>query len=359
MKKLFLSLIITLSFLLLLGTGEARAQSIVGPLVKSGESITFTDTVDGDVFLFGGSVNVVDAVINGDLIIIGGQVEVSGTVADDLRIIAGQAKVNALVQDNLSVVGGQVNLSKDSLINSSALIMSGNTRLNSQVLENVIIYSDSSSINSQANIGGNLEITYGSDPVISKEAIISGELTKQYSENLNFKSGSHKTFKKSKAVKKITTFVVFQQLATLALEVFVGWLLIALLPKLAKKLVETGLSQPGASIGWGLLVMLLAPTVGILLTITLIGIPLGVLTFILYGLSLYLARLIAAISIGHQLLKDKNLKKPYHSFLLGAVILFILKLIPAIGWLAYFIIILYGLGALTLVERKVLSKQKK
>lgn len=159
--------------------------------------------------------------------------------------------------------------------------------------------------------------------------------------------------------KTITGLILLEKLASLTIEILVGWLLILLLPQLIRQLLSLGLKQPGAAIGWGLLFLTVIPLLACLFIISLIGIPLGVVTILIYAISLSLAKLLAGLSLGSRLLKDVKLQKPYLSLVLGLVIMVILQLIPIFGWLAYFILILFGLGLLTLQEKTLLTRLKK
>ncbi len=82
MKKLLLVTFLALVFFLyptnsLLANTPPLLETLTGPIIKSGDTVTLTGQIDGDVYLVGGKV-FVDAEINGDLIILAGQVEVNG-----------------------------------------------------------------------------------------------------------------------------------------------------------------------------------------------------------------------------------------------------------------------------------------
>jgi len=351
-------------------------QIIQGPLFKAGKSIYLQGEVDGDVFLVGGEV-IVDATISGDLIVVAGQVNIKGNILDDLRLAAGQIDVNAHIEGDVSLAGGQVTLEPGTTINNhlaiaaglieyngqvskNAWLNSGRIRFNGQAEKDVFINAGTIDVYSDTVINGNLKITYGEKPIISNRAVISGDLIEEKSLPLEGRpSSKNLQLEKSPAVKKITAFFVLQKLMSLTINVLIGWLLITLLPGLAKKLVQISHRQSGSAIGWGFLTLLITPIIGLVFTISLIGIPLGVLTFLYYGFSLYLAQLIAALIIGSHLLKDIKFKKPYKNLALGAIVLALLKLVPILGWITYFILTLFGLGTLTLQEKSVLAKLRK
>ncbi len=382
MKKIISLLLIILSLISLLSLKPASAQEkssqrhlvlqsdevIKGPLFKAADSIYLQGQVDGDVFLLAGEV-VVDAIINGDLIILAGQADIQGEILNDVRIVAGQTDLDAQVGGNASLAGGQVTLKPNSIINNSLVIAAGlidytgqalnnawfnaaRIRFNGQVAKDVFINAGAVDIYSDTAINGNLKITYGEKPVISNRALISGDLIEE-------KTLPVESQPESSAVKKITAFMVIQYLVGLAVNVLIGWLLITILPGLAQKLVKISRQQSGSAISWGFLTLFLTPIIGFIFIISLIGIPLGVLTFLYYSFSLYLAQLITGLIIGNHLLKDDQFKKPHSSLLLGMVILSLLKIIPFLGWITYFILILFGLGTLTLQEKSVWAKLRK
>ena len=390
MKKIISLILISLLLIILISFQPALAQEkspqrrlviqadevIKGPLFKAADSIYLQSQVDGDVFLFAGEA-VVDATISGDLIIVAGQADVKGEISNDVRIVAGQTNFDAQVGGNVSLAGAQVTLKPNSIINNSLVIAAGlidytgkalnnawfnaaRIRFNGQAAKDVFINAGAVDIYSDTVINGNLKITYGEKPVISNRALISGDLIEEKTLPAEGRP-SFKDFKPQpfSSVKKITAFMVIQKLVGLTVNVLIGWLLITLLPGLAQKLVKISRRQSGSAIGWGFLTLLLTPIIGLIFTISLIGTPLGVLTFLYYALSLYLAQLVSGLIIGNHLLKDNKFKKPCQGLLLGIVILSILKLIPFLGWIAYFILILFGLGTLTLQEKSVLAKLRK
>jgi hypothetical protein len=106
--------------------------------------------------------------------------------------------------------------------------------------------------------------------------------------------------------------------------------------------------------GVGFLVTIAAIPGVILLLITVVGIPLaGLVLFMLliYG---YLAKVVVGYALGRWMSAKFNWKMtPYTEFALGLLIIYIIKLIPVVGFLAGLIVFWIGLGALTL---KVFSK---
>jgi len=340
-------------------TGFTFDQSAFGPTVKIDKTIYLDGQIDGDVFLFANEVTV-NATISGDLIVFAGQADIQGSIRDDLRVVAGQLNLNAAIGDDVSLAAGQIDISEDTKINNSFIAAAGRVRFDGQAAKDVTIFAGSVDIFPHTTIAGNLNLELGQPPVISSQAQISGQINQTLKPELaqntrlkKFITHLQPTFK------TITGLILLEKLASLTIEVLIGWLLIVLLPQLAKKLVSIGLNQSGAAIGWGLLFLTVIPLLACLFIITLIGIPLGVVTILIYLISLYLAKLLAGLSLGSRLLKDVKFQKPYLSLALGLAIMVILQLIPVFGWLAYFILILFGLGLLVLQEKTLLTRLKK
>lgn len=368
-KKLLTLTLLTLSVFFLVGfKAQTQADEIVpGPLVKFGQTVYLKGQVDGDVFLFGGEV-IVDATVSGDLIVIAGQADIKGKIRDDLRVIAGQLDLQAQVGDDASLLAGQLEINPDSTIGNSLLaaggmivfngqigdkvwLTAGRVRFNGQADDDVSIKAGSIDIYPDTIINADLDLTYGQPPAINQKAQILGRISRHPKP-----PAPHYYLP---LVKKITALFIIEKITQLVIEILIGWLLIGLLSKPIKPLVNLCLKQPGDAIGWGFLSLTLIPVLAILFIISLIGIPLGIVTFMIYGFSLFAAHLLVSLILGSRLLNDAAFKKPYLSFALGLVIITLLKLIPVIGWLAYFIFILLGLGTLTLQTKTLILGLKR
>lgn len=357
MEKLILSwLLITLGFIVTFK--PVHAETIKGPIFKAEEVINFNDTVDGDVFLLSGDVTV-NATISGDLIVLAGQADINGTIDGDLRVAAGQIDLGATVNDDVTLAAGQIKTTPTTQIKNTLTAAGGAINLNGQVGDNAWLTGGQINILSNAQLGNDLKIFHQQDPVIDPQATIFGDLITKQIDPQETESGKNFNFSQNKMVKKVTAFVAVQKLVALSIEILIGALLIVLMPKLSKLLIKLNQLKPPQNIGWGFLTLITVPVASILLFISLIGIPLAVFALMLYGFAIYLARVLAGLSLGNNLLKDKQFKKPYHSLALGLVVLSLLKLVPLVGWLAYFFFILNGLGTLVMHANASFKKARK
>lgn len=98
------------------------------------------------------------------------------------------------------------------------------------------------------------------------------------------------------------------------------------------------------------------PLVSLLLMITVIGIPMGVILLIVYGLALYLARIITAVLMGNMILRrigQVTFWTELLQVLIGLLIIEILSLLPVINILTGVVVVVIGLGAMTLSTRRI------
>jgi hypothetical protein len=90
--------------------------------------------------------------------------------------------------------------------------------------------------------------------------------------------------------------------------------------------------------------------------ITVIGIPLGLISFVIYGLLIYLSKIPAALWIGEKILKNEE--KPYLPMVLGILILLLVGFIPYLGKFVSFVAIFFGIGSYLLNVKEAIQKPK-
>jgi hypothetical protein len=102
------------------------------------------------------------------------------------------------------------------------------------------------------------------------------------------------------------------------------------------------------SIGIGFVGVCIAPAAVVILLITVVGIPISIM--LLFGLTIffYTAKIYVSIAVGRMAMKllgkGKEIKIGW-ALLLGLVILTILFSVPFVGWVAYFGVVFWGIGA--------------
>jgi hypothetical protein len=101
-------------------------------------------------------------------------------------------------------------------------------------------------------------------------------------------------------------------------------------------------------LGWGALVGIVGPILGVLVLVTIVGIPLGLGVLAALGVLSPLGYVVASLSLGRTMVKGTSTGSRIGAFFAGFGILRAAALIPGIGFLVWFVACLYGLGALTI-----------
>ena len=341
----------------------AKDQIIEGNLYAAGVSITVDGTVTGDVICVGQTVNI-NGIVEGDVICAGQSVNIDGAVNGSVRAAGNSININGQVARNAMVFGAAVNLGHDASVDWDMLIGAATGEIRGKVgrdlhggVANATIAgeigkdvrlkidnqkSDKSGliIMDEAIIGGNIIYTDKAEAFIASGAAIAGEITHNLPQ-----------VKKE----KIITAWAWGRLYSIFSALVIGLVLVSLWSKEIKKLTDNMLDKASASIGWGVVVMFLAPIISILLMITFIGIPLAFLLMGVWLIALFISKILVGILIGRYLLKkfwDKKKDSLLLSMIIGIVIAWIIFSLPIIGWLFCLAAMWWGLGGIWIYFRK-------
>ena len=328
----------------------------------AGDSVTLSGIVNGDAYLAGGNV-IVEGTINGDLLVAGGIVEIRGKVSNDVRAAGGQIVISAQIGKNLTVAGGTVNLTDSAKIGGS--IAAGTGRL-----------SVFSPIGKGANIGGGqvtLGNTIGGDVrvgvgqlTLTPNSKISGDLTYWSETGAQIQTGAQilgQTIHnlppaKASEVKPARILGIFTG-PSLAMKIIgflwavvIGLLLLKFFPVYTQRTIGVITKKPWASLGMGLLVMILTPIIFLILLITVLGIPIAFVLLVTFLVIAYLAKIFVSILVGQKILRKFGSKAGSNwALLLGLVVYGIVTLIPILGSIVSLLVVLFGLGAVSLEEK--------
>jgi hypothetical protein len=138
-----------------------------------------------------------------------------------------------------------------------------------------------------------------------------------------------------------------------------GLLLLALVPA-AANLVETRVrDQPIPAFAIGLAALIAAVILGVILLVTVVGIPIAVLGWLFVIAGVMLAGLVVSLALGRLIAGRTGIgDNRYLLFVIGFVILNVLYLIPILGGLIKFIVVCLGFGAILMVAMDAFSGRR-
>jgi cytoskeletal protein CcmA (bactofilin family) len=309
-----------------------------------------------DLFVVSGESNF-DGIVKGDLFIIGGKVNISGKVLGDLRVIGGEVTVNGELENDLVVIGGKVEISQTANIKGQSLFVGGETNLNAKTDNPVKIISAKTFLNNQTN--SDLEVTT-QDLIFGSSAKINKGLTYYAPKAATEQAGSVITgtvnFNPITPVQDINfvkraiiNFVSFWLILKFVTTLLIAFILAYIFRIFTKNVVDISLDSFGKSLLLGLLAVFVTPIIIILLLVSLVASPIGVLILII---TIALAIIIPAVSgiMAGALIRKFITKKDvyiidFSTVAIGVVALTFISFVPYLGDITKMILNLVAIGA--------------
>lgn len=362
------------NWLVLLASLLLYTTPLYGLVVKSGDNIEIKvdEVIDDDLVAFGQNVSI-KGEVNGDIYAFGQEVEVTGDVAGtifcgastvdiDAQINgsiwagAGKVRIAGNVYNNVLIFGGTLDVEENTRVGNDLIVYGGKAKIAGEVdgvikggmgtfvmsgkSASVNINADKITIKSGALISGDLVIESGQEPTIEEDAEILGEI--------RLKSIGDVDEEVAFAIAPIIVFliIVFKVIVFIA-KIIVGIVLIVLSKKYVRRIMDTMVTKPWHCLGWGFVGLIVIPVAVIILLSILFGYPFAVFGAYVYTIIFYLASIFAGLVIGEKvirLFKKEGDVSLYLSFIVGMIVLFVLGLIPILGFIVKIIVLLFGSG---------------
>ncbi len=362
-KRIIISIVLTMLILLLLTPGGALAASVV-----TGDALTIGvgEVVEDDVYLFGDVVTInglvrgdavifcreaiIDGTIEGSLLVFAETIRIdgeivgtarggansiffSGTTSRDLMMAANTLSISGKVGQDLFGAGNSItvtgSIGRDILASMNRLV------IDAPVGGNVNAYTSDLVLGPRAVVSVGITYTSGNEAAIDGNAVISGQLKRLDPPAEQAVSGTGRS---------VWSFIrPILSLLALAL------LMVLIFPGLTSGTAGMIGEKPGPSAGYGALVFFGAPLAAVILLITIIGIPISLISILLYIVLLYTARVFAGYYLAS--IFFKRISKELHPVwiaLSGVLVLALLIKIPYLGWLINLAAVIFASGALLL-----------
>jgi len=114
----------------------------------------------------------------------------------------------------------------------------------------------------------------------------------------------------------------------------------------------------GPSIGFGFLFLVATPIAVLIACLTIVGLGLGIVTFLLYLIAVYSAQIFVGAWIGEKILGASTcVGSAIGRLALGLAIVRVARMLPYLGGWVCFLVVIWGLGALILATYKRLHPQ--
>lgn len=322
-------------------------------LFIGGANVFVNQKILGDLFSGGGSVNIASPVEE-DLFAVGGNVIVSAPVGGDARLAGGNVSVNSPIGGDLMIGGGTVNVGSNASIAGDFWTGAGILNLNSNIKGNLKAAGDEILINGE--VRGDAEIRSGKKLVFGPNSRVAGKITHWGANEAVVQDGAQISQIQFQKIEKVKTrdgfgftkvFGVILLVKILAL--FIGaLLLLKFFGRTSYSVVSRPHAKPWASLGVGLLGIVILPVAAIVLMVTAVGLWVGSVLLFVYITILLLASVFTVLFIGTLLerwLFKKELNLTWKTAAWGVAVGAVVYFVPIVGCLAIFATYLMVFGS--------------
>jgi cytoskeletal protein CcmA (bactofilin family) len=329
-------------------------------------AIASNETIDGTLIVNADSVNV-DGTVNGDLIVTARVVTVRGQVKGDILTFSQTFDLNGSVDGNLygcirwltirgtlernlyawahsievasggrvagDAVVGTDNVRFSGALGRDVLLLGGNVQMQGNVGRDFHAEVHNITISGPGRIAGNLTLAVkDKNDVHLDPSVTVGGKTDIRIQPRELSRYAHPKFYFWEAVK-------------LAAALLTGLLCAWLFPPLFRAPLNRA-SAVLKTAGVGFLVLVATPVAALILGVTLVGMPIALLTMFTWLAGLYLAKVFVGAFVGQEILKSQaGPPRPFVlSLLLGLCIIFVATDLPYVGGVVTFLVIVLGLG---------------
>ncbi|AGB14855.1 Integral membrane protein CcmA involved in cell shape determination [Halovivax ruber XH-70] len=296
-------------------------------VVEEGETV---DTVNA----FAGHV-VVRGTVEGDVMALAGNVRIaeSGSVEGDVSAFAGNVEIAGTVEGDVMAAGGNLQIAESASIAGDLEAGAGTAMIDGEIDGDAEISADTITLGETASIGGDL--AYSGDLQGNQDAV-SGTITEDA--NLGPDVGPN--------LGPLASW--FVALYGLILNLILGAILLALFPYFSRRVAGRGGSSPLRAGLIGLGVLIVVPILLVAIAITVVGIPITILGFLVFAIVCWISLVYGWFTIGAWVLSAGGVESAWLALVVGLVGGALLSQLPFVGALLTFLVLLLGLGALSM-----------
>ncbi len=338
--------------------GEVR-----GDLLAGGMYLTVEKSVGEDLTLGGYNLKISGSV-GDDVRLIGGHIEIRGSVAGDVAAFGGNVRILGDVAGDVIAGGGNIWI--DGNVQGSLDAQGGNIVIAGTIGQNAIVAASRLTLSSTALLKGNLIYTSNRNAEIAEGAQIAGtlkrepgsraavlwKLTSVLANHLPEEPQNWKEWKTGFPL----WFRILLRVSSFISLLIAGIVILIVYGRQANMVADRIVSSPWKTLGWGLIVLICVPIVALILCVSIVGLPVGLVAIATYLVFSYVSRVYVALVIGRGIL-DRVTKQDVRiiwPLIVGLLIITILSSIPFyVGWIVRIICVLFGLGGMLIMEKKV------
>jgi len=326
-------------------------------LFVAGSDILVAGKVTGDIFAAGRSVKVTGPV-GGSVMAAGSEVVISGEVEGSVRAAGQTVTVSGSVGRNVAVAGGVLALEEAARVARDLHAAGNSARVDGDVSGRASIASQAAMIGGKVGQDCYFE---GEQLSLTPTAEIAGTLLHRSRQKPEIASGARvlgpiqalAPHEAKPARPRRGWDVLF------ALAVFVfGVVGLAAFPRVFTAAANALHTRWWWNLVLGFLALVVPPLAAIIVCITIIGLPIGLLALFLWGIGIVAAGVPVGIFGGRLLTGRGRRVSPYLALLIGLLALTLLGFVPYLGGIVKFLTVLFGLGVYARAVKGVIAEMR-
>lgn len=328
-----------------------QGQTHNGLYVRAAEAVRIDGVVNGDVFVAAESF-VLKGTINGNLYVVAAEARVDGAVSGNMHIAAGSVEMNGSATSSY-LVSSDVTFGSESKLSGSLVTGSSQADIAGSITQGV--YIAASSVTFNASTTGSVKIE-GSSIKVGRDAQIGGDLRYSQAAQIDIANdqnidGSISQFGPAKKQNNDWVPRASGALFGLVSSFILGAVMLLLAPKTVIATADYVRAKPGQSVLTGFGFLVLAPVVLLMTLVTLVGIPLALIGAMLYVAILIISHIFVALLVGRTAIKADSKKQHTPTanllpLLVGLALTGVIELLPILGGMVSFFVMIAGMGAL-------------
>jgi cytoskeletal protein CcmA (bactofilin family) len=350
-----------LAFVFRGGDVVTMSEPVRDDLYVAGGTVTVRGPVDGDLVAAGVTV-VLESPATGGVLAAGGTLWIRGKVGRGVRAAAGTVSVETSVGTDAVLAGRLVTLERGARVGRDLVAAGGTVRvlgevgrrarlvggtvfIGGSVAENVEVDADRVVLLPEAHVRGRLRYRSAQPAEVRPGARVEGGVVREPA------ARPPRDLPRRGGFPWVRWTVEALWLLTL------GFAAQAVLPDAAARVSEETV-RTGRSLLVGLVLLATVPVAAVLLVVTVVGVPLGLLALGLYAATLYLGQVFTGRRLGEGLLRRvlrASSVSPYAATAVGVLLLVALFALPWVGWVVRLTTALVGFGAIWLVVYRAAS----
>lgn len=335
--------------------GVGQSETIDDDLLLTGKRVIIDGVVNGDVLAVGDSVTI-NGTINGNLLALATHVEVKGTVRGAVITAGNSVTVAGGVQRSLIAAGSRITVTETAKIGGS--LLAGADRLEHRGVIDRGVVAGATNLLFSGSVGKEISAS-GKRLEFAEGAVVGGPVDFWSDSKAIVAAGAKTgavTYHAPHSDWNTVTKPWYSQPGMIILKLggflALGLVLLALFPRLRSRVPQTMVANPWQAPLAGFLALIATPIAAILLMVTVIGLPIGLITLVAYPVLIYVGQVFVAWSVG-RLLADRVPLLQGQAwpmlFFTGALLTTLLAEVPLIGPIVGAGMLFYGLGTIWLL----------